>query len=161
MIIIHCQTGRDVEIKSDTLENLVLDGLDLHRAVLEGLNLTGTRLRKANLRGALMFHANLVKADLTEAQCMTADFRFADLRNCKLNKSAPIFANFSETNLQSASLAQADIFGAVFKGSNLKGTVMLCHRLEEASLEGAIFDKNTVWPDGYEPEKHGAIRINY
>jgi len=128
---VWCKTGRDVEINSDTLENSVLDGLDLHRA---SLNLTGTCLRKANLRGALMSHANLVKADLTEAQCMTADFRYADLRNCKLNKSAPIFADFSETYLQSANLAQADIFGAVFKGSNLKGTIMLCRRLEEQLL---------------------------
>ncbi len=48
MIIIHCQTGHDVKINSNTLENAMLDGLDLHRALLEGFNLTGASLRKVN-----------------------------------------------------------------------------------------------------------------
>ncbi|RKZ59951.1 MAG: hypothetical protein DRR08_12535 [Candidatus Parabeggiatoa sp. nov. 2] len=104
-------------------------------------------------------HVILVKADLTGSALMTADFRLADLRNCKFNQSTPIFADFCQANLQNADMAQTDVGGAVFNYSNLKGAIMLCNRLEEASLEGAIFDKNTIWPENDEPERQGAIRF--
>lgn len=51
----------------------------------------------------------------------------------------------------------ADLTRATLQGSNLEGADLREARLEGADLRGAIYDSQTRWPEGFNPEAHGAI----
>lgn len=36
---------------------------------------------------------------------------------------------------------------------------MMCERIQDCLLEGALFDDNTVWPLGFDPLEYGAIKV--
>lgn len=69
------------------------------------------------------------------------------------------------TSLKNANLYKADLTGAYisadFQQSNLRGAIMLCKGIEEANFQGAIFDVETIWPDGFDPIKKGAVLVEY
>jgi uncharacterized protein YjbI with pentapeptide repeats len=99
-----------------------------------------------------------------------ADMRRADLRDCWLG-----CANLGHANLQGADLSGSDLRSATLTGADLRG----CNlrrvkfagqdaivadswipeaRLDGAEVAGAVFDAGTVWPTGYDPARHGAVR---
>jgi len=49
--------------------------------------------------------------------------------------------------LTKAVLKEARIADANFTGANLKGI----------NLQGAKYNNKTIWPDGFNPDKYGAI----
>ena len=49
--------------------------------------------------------------------------------------------------------------GAKLKGANLMGADLREVDLREVDLTGAIYSDGTKWPDGYDPQKSGALRI--
>jgi hypothetical protein len=106
----------------------------LHRADLTGANLTGASLRAANLRGAALDGACLRGASLFAADLNEADLRGADLRQ--------------------AMLRPAFLRGADLRGANLSDTDP-----RSTALVGAKYDDGTRWPDGFDPQKKGAVRV--
>jgi hypothetical protein len=92
----------------------------------------GERLTYVNLKGAGLWKANLEGANL----------RFANLERADIGK-----ANLKGVDLQGANLKGAFLLKANFTRANLKF----------ANLEGAIYDKNTNWPDSFDPKEKGAI----
>ena len=122
--------------------------LELREAVFAGLVLQGahfsfTDLSGANCRGSdfywgIFFSANLTRADLEGAQLQGADFKKADLTNANLKN-----ANLGRDNLGGSSQLQ----GANFTGADLRGT----------NLTGAEYDRETVFPLGFHPDKFGLI----
>ena len=50
-----------------------------------------------------------------------------------------------------------DITGVDFTGANLKGANFFWTNLEEADFTGAIADRDTVWPGGFDPKAAGVI----
>ena len=71
-------------------------------------------------------------ADLRRADLFGADLEGADLSGADLN----------EANLYEADLSGADLGGALLSGAN---------------LTGARANKNTTWPDGFDPTVAGVI----
>src|SRR5260370_25843159 len=71
-----------------------------------------------------------------------ADLRGADLRGMDLSE-----IDFGRQDLTGADLGQA----------NLRGAMLADAILTDADLWGARFDHRTKWPDGFEPQEHGAI----
>jgi uncharacterized protein YjbI with pentapeptide repeats len=100
--------------------------VDLRWANLDGIELGGVRLRGADLRGASLIGANLAEADLRGAQ-----FGAADLRDARLTGANVARADFSRANVQAATL-DTDLS---FVGS----------------LEGARYNKGTVFEPGFKP----------
>lgn len=154
---ISCQTGIDVEVQTDSLENFCLDGLDLHRALLEGVNIKGASFKKADIRNALFIGADAEGVNMSEARAMNAYFMNAKMRGSSFVNARPICALFDNADLTNADFSGADIGGARFIGARLHGAIMLCKRLEQANLTGAIYDRNTRWPLNFNPEISGAI----
>jgi hypothetical protein len=91
-------------------------------------------LRNTDLRGAEFWDAHLEWTDLWGANLEGAKLWGADLRNAKL--------------------VRAYLQGANLRGANLAGAF-----LEGADVTGAVFDRNTVWPTGFDPRGRGAVFI--
>ena len=70
------------------------------------------------------------------------DLKGFDLKGLDLSQ-----ADLSEANLYEAYLAEADLSGANLSKANLGG----------ADLSGAVYNKKTIWPDGFDLKKAGAI----
>lgn len=126
-------------IDEKELGGLVMRDSDLSGMVLQYRNLSSadfsnSKLCDGNLQGSNLQDASFEKADLSEVQFHAADLRKANLRGAKLKP-----ARFS-----SARLEGTDFTDAVFTDPN---------------LSRATFDDNTKWPEGFEPEKHGAVKI--
>ncbi|MFF2883978.1 pentapeptide repeat-containing protein [Bacillus toyonensis] len=146
-----------LKIEVESLRAAKLDRLDWQRVILNGYDLTDTSFRYTNLRGADLSSANLSGSDLTGSYLMVAvlekvNLKGAILRNAKLNGADLISADLSGANL-----SEADVWKADFSGANLSNANMSCLRINEATFEGALYDKNTIWPEGFNPEEIGAI----
>lgn len=115
-------------LASATLRAADLTDADLRDAVLPGVDLTGARLLGADLRGALAWPAD------------EAPTRF--------QRALLIFADLSGAELAEADLRKAILGGAQFCNA---------HGLGRANLKGALYDRTTRWPPGFDPGSHGAL----
>ncbi|MCL4300572.1 MAG: pentapeptide repeat-containing protein [Anaerolineae bacterium] len=120
------------------LEGANLRGADLFMADLRGANLSGeANLARANLAGADLSQANLIGANLSEANLFRANLFDADLFK----------ANLSQANLNEADLREADLRGAYLRETEID---------DRTQLEGVEYDKDTIWPKGFDAGQAGA-----
>ena len=99
-------------------------------ASLQDANLSGANLSGANLSKVNLSDANLKYAILSDANLMGADLSGADLSGAILRNA----------NLKNADLKNADLSGAILRNAN---------------LSGATFNKETVFPKGFDPVSCG------
>ncbi len=109
--------------------------IDLSGADLTLAYLSGAYLGEADLSRTILYRAILRGAYLERADLSRAILRGADLREVFL----------SDAILYRADLSRADLNDA---------------NLSRAILRGAMYTKNTVWPEGFDPDAAGAIRVN-
>jgi hypothetical protein len=64
-----------------------------------------------------------------------------------LNRPGPLWLAYAD--LSGANLSAATPIGAKLLGANLSG----------ANLQEAKYDKDTKWPDGFDPVAAGAIKV--
>ena len=98
---------------------------------------TGADLQGVNLGGAFLSSCNFSKANLSKAIMVNAELIGADLGNADLRGANLFGAELSVANLDSADLRGADLRGA---------DLDLAFFLETANLQGAKYDRHTVWP---------------
>jgi uncharacterized protein YjbI with pentapeptide repeats len=129
------------------LETEVLDqGKDTcQRSPPDGLYLEGAELMMADLQGA-----NLRKADLYWALMQECDLRSACLAGASLRGANLQGANFSGADLTCADFSQDNLGGA----TTLDGCDFSHADVNGAVWYGAVFDGDTVFPDGFDPFKH-------
>ena len=84
---------------------------------------------------------------LSGADLSGADLRFVDLHDSDLRGA----------DLSGADLSFAYLNGALLNGSNLSGAKLRTASLHDITWGGAIYDKGTIWPNGFDPVKAGAI----
>jgi uncharacterized protein YjbI with pentapeptide repeats len=137
--------------------------------VLGGVGLLGLRLRPywvAKYRGqrAHLFGATLRGAHLEAANLQGADLRGSDLREADLCR-----ARFGGALMQGVDLRGADLQGADLGGAELEhlaywsayigagGPDFPREDLRDVNITGAHYDARTLWPDHFDPVKHGAI----
>jgi hypothetical protein len=104
-----------------------LSQVDLQGAFIPEINLSEARLAGADLSGAIMTEADLNRAYLHQANLTRANLNGVDLRGAIL----------TEADLSRAYLHQAKLNGA--------------------NLRGVSYSSATTWPDGFDPEKAGAV----
>ena len=93
-------------------------------------------------------YQNLSNVDLSDhTRLPKVDFRGAHLSGADLSG-----AGFSGANLAGANLCNADLSEANLSGTNLKGA-----EIAAASFSAAVADRNTVWPDGFNPTNAGVV----
>jgi hypothetical protein len=101
---------------------------DFRGIVLPGVNLVWVELKGVDLRGADLSHANLSGADLNGSNLS------------------------DDTNLAFTDLSRVDLRNTNLKGARLEGA-----NLEGVQLEGAVYDENTRFPRGFDPQLVGGI----
>lgn len=111
---------------------------DLTGETWDEVSWLGAWLPGSDMSKGSFVHATLKAANLTGAKLAAADLSGADLRDALLDGA----------DLAGASLAKADLRLTSLIGANLAG----------ADLTGALYDGKTVWPDGFDPEKAGAVK---
>lgn len=87
--------------------------------------------------------------------CYSCDLSDANLEGVDLRDASLFEANLSRANLSNADLSYARLFKANLSKANLTDA-----NLEGVRLYDATYDRNTVWPDDFDPEYAGARRIN-
>ncbi len=95
-------------------------------------NFSEINLSGANLSGFLFWKVKFVRANLMET----------DFRNGSIQDS-----DFSDADLR-----KADFRGAILWDSNFSSA-----ELDGASFQGAWYNARTVWPNGFDPVKAGAL----
>jgi len=82
----------------------------------------------------------LERADLSRGR-----LRYVDLRGHNLH-----LANLNGANLWGADLRETDLRGADLRGANLRRVNLEGAKLAGANLTGAMYDSQTVWPEGFD-----------
>ena len=115
-------------------------GADLTEADLTGAYLRGAYLIRANLRGAI-----LKEVDFTGAILVKANLRWVDLRGADLTGAILTASDFTA----------ADLSGAFLIGADLRGA----DHLQGANLTGALYNDETMFPEGFDPVESGMSRV--
>jgi uncharacterized protein YjbI with pentapeptide repeats len=135
-------------------------------------NFRGASLRGADLRGAEPFRADFTDADLTGAKLGGAHYSentrwprgfdpWDHGASLQMDGGEYRGVRWRGVNLRGADLEDAEFSGADLRQANLSYTY-LAHtwfdnaRLDGVNLTGAVYDEQTAWPDGFNPEAHGA-----
>lgn len=163
---------RGVNLEGANLERVHPERINLSSAHLEGANLNFANLMEAELTGAHLDRAELIGACLERAYLFQACFEGACLDGANLKGARLVLVNLQDAILEFANLKGANLKSANFEGAglsdahlenadlmeaNLKGVYLKGAYLNGASLTSAIYDKNTVWPEGFDPIAAGAI----
>jgi hypothetical protein len=126
-------------------------------------------LEDDSLKGTVLSEANLKSANLFGAHLQDADLEYAHLEDAILANATLAGANLFRANLEGANLEYADLEGAELANANLKyahleDAILADASLRDADLEGAILEdatytSSTDWPDGFDPIKAGAVKV--
>ena len=154
---------RQTELPEANLNEADLSMADLIGSNLAGASFIGANLTRANLAGAQLQQAIFTSANLSGAT-LGANLTGANLAGVDLTGTNLAGANLYGANLAGADLAGtdlrglpgADLSGADFSGANLsgadlRGARLIGANLAGADLTGAIPDKDTTWPEGFDP----------
>jgi hypothetical protein len=90
------------------------------------------------------------------------DLRNTDLRGAEFWDAHLEWTDFWGAHLDGAKLWGADLRHAKLEHAHLAGAILFAAKLEGASLEGAdvmgaVFDRDTVWPTGFDARGRGAV----
>jgi hypothetical protein len=135
------------DLRGTNLSDVVFAGANLRGADLEGADLNGSWLSKANLQEAELPLANLQEANLGRADLRLAKLYGANLRAVFLGEADLEGARLLGANLREANLRYADLRGADLEEAILDGV----------QLQGATYDADTVWPDGFDWKAAGVM----
>ncbi len=153
------------------------DGVDLHGAHLNGVFLDGCA--GASLRGANLDDADLSGSDLGRCDL---DLSSATLRRSDLSDASLDNVDLRGADLRGADLSRAELYMVVLVGANLaganlglrvRGRVNMSHtnlvganlsEMEDPagvySWRGAEYDETTLWPQDFDPEAMGTVRVD-
>jgi len=168
---------RDItaNLSSANLQGTDLLGADLSEVSMYNVNLKEANLKQSNLRhsilnGADLSKANLSEANLSEARLENANLCGADLSSANLNGAHFNSANLGDANLSGANLSWADLINADLRGANLYEANLREAKLHGADLRGAdlrwtklreaLYNNATRWPENFNPDQKGAIRLD-
>jgi uncharacterized protein YjbI with pentapeptide repeats len=168
---------QSANLRAANLSKATMQRAHLRLASLEDANLHTANLQEAfgpeaNLFGVIAPHANLEKAlftgadlrgafldgtSLREANLSSADLEGATLEGAHLGGANLSGAKVERVNLQGANLQGASLRGASLRGASLRGANLDTANLDGAHLDGTLYDRETIWPEGFKPSDRGAI----
>ena len=149
----------DGSLQAIDLSKANLRGAQLQQADLAGATLTGADLSEADLLGANLAQTNLWGSCLTRANLREANLSGANLQEVDLTRAWLLGTDLSETNLRKANLA-----GAILENVSRANLSKVINPVEanirerhSINLQGAKYDQDTIWPEGFDPVEAGAV----
>lgn len=186
-VVFHVRAREEDLLRRTEKANLQLQlsiGDDFEGIDLSGRDLSGLYLRKKRLGRARMVNANLTLADLSGATMASADLAGAkleyatlaeaDLSSSSLSHARGLVVDLAGANLEGAQLAglwaplsdlsfanlrDADLSGANLNSSDLRGANLEGANLRGARLSTLISTRETIWPEGFDPNRNGVTVI--
>jgi uncharacterized protein YjbI with pentapeptide repeats len=162
-----------------SLVRSIHEGRNFMFAVLRHVDMSEAAFYWASFQYAVLEGAIMVRCDLRGAFFDKADMRRADLRhaNLGLDNIGGITnlrgVDLSGADLRNACLEGADLTGAKLVGADLRGVSAVCHvpgkqtclygadlseaRLADGDLKTALYDMETRFPRGFDPQKAGMV----
>lgn len=127
------------------------DSLNLEGAIFEGANLVNVIFYYTNLEGAIFKYADLYWAVLCWANLKGADFEGANLRGADMQGAICKGANFKNADLSLDNLGGS---------TQLQDACFLMANFDGAKLQGAHYNKGTVFPEGFDPNSQDLILVD-
>ena len=127
------------EISKLVADNVVRN----HQLPLQEFDLQNTRLCRA-------WWPNI---NASEVDFWRADLSFSGMRNANLQKTIFVEASLDGCVLVGANLSGANLDRASLLGTDLRKTI-----LDRASFKGAVYDEQTKFPYGFEPDSVGMVK---
>lgn len=159
-----------VDFRNSDLANAFFNGahlIDVHfeaahleRACFDGTCCAGVFFNYSYLLQAFFRVATLEKANFDSAWLHSAHFDGAVLPYACFINSILDEAFFNNANLKYSNFENAELNRTSFSGAHLEGARFNGCSLEDAFLKGATYDGSTIFPDGFDPEKHGMIEVD-
>jgi glycogen operon protein len=148
---------RDTDLREANLRGADICQADLGQAALSAADLGGadmyeSNLREADLRGARLIEATINMADLKNAQLAGANLQRANLFQADLSE-----ADLSHTHLNDANLSYACLQLSNLTGADLRGADLRHADLYQTDLRGSRYNRQTQWPEGFNPYEAGVI----
>ena len=114
---------------------------------------------KGSLEGILMAGGSLAGRDLSGA-VVAAPFSLAwtDLSRANLRRASLRGTDLNGADLRHADLTGADLTGADLRGAQLAGANLRHADLVPFAMHRATYDTETIWPRGFDPVAHGAVK---
>ncbi len=122
---------------------------DLSGLEMQDSDLKSVVLGYRNLRGA-----NFSRSDLSDARFQGCDLRTAVFVNSNLRNTCFYQSDLRGANLQGATLSRNDFSEARLEGADLRGVT-----IEDVDFQ-ATYDKSTKWPEGFDADSAGAVRVD-
>lgn len=154
-------------LRESQLINTTMPIVSLSESDLTEVDLSFANLRGLDLSTTTLMFATLTRANLEGANLERADLRAAEIENVNLQAAHLPRANLAGASLYQANLNEADLRGALINGASLKEAKLNRAILQDADLRGtdlqgtefreATYNRNTKWPDGFDPQAAGAI----
>ena len=140
--------------------DVILTAANLQESGLSAANLSAADLKNANLVEVNLSQSNLNNANLSNANLRGAVLDCANLRQANLSGATLVEADLSLATLSEANLAGSNLQGSLLNGVNLMGAILVGANLTEAQFQGAAYNKQTCFDEGFEPETVGMVRLD-
>ena len=137
------------------LERRSGDQPSLERALLQDVRLVGVDLSELLLDQAILDRANLSQAELDGSSLRNARLAEVTLVGASLREASLIGANLRGAYLDGADLRGASLLRAELQGARLVNADLRNAELQEAELSGAVYDRRTRFPGGFDPAGSG------
>jgi len=131
---------------TSTLNAIILRDADCREA-----QFVARDLRAGNLTSANCTHANFSHATLHGVNCRNAIFHDAICRGTNFNSKDE---SDGAPDIYPTDISQAVFTSAELQGADLRNT----KGIDTATFHGAEYNDDTMWPDGFDPTKAGAIK---
>jgi len=162
---------KNIKVEWANLANVYLPRAKFSNAHFHHSNLQNAILYLANLDGGKFVRCNfegisLISASLLGTEFYNVNLNEADLVNIKARGIQFHSVNFEGAAMKSANLEDADFLlgslkNAILTGTNLRGAnLKTVGDLETANLKDAVYNKHTIFPDGFDPVAAGAIKVD-
>lgn len=158
----------EADLRGAGLTNTHLNGAQLRK-----VDLRETRLSETDLRYAHLKEAQLTGAELNGAQLQEADIERANLAGAKIIYSDLSGATLTGASLRGADLTSTKLVGAYILGAYLEKSVLFGADLSKVQmspavawqgtvhLEGAVANKATIWPNGWDQQRAEAAGVRF
>lgn len=154
------------DFRAAILQKATLVLANLSDSDLRGANLTNTDLRGANLQRAKLGSSKMSKFEFfTEIQSEDFALNVVALLS-KDNNSLSTWddqmegANLEGANLFNADFTDADLSYVNLREANLAKAILCGATLYNTDLRNAKYTERTKWPEGFDPEAAGAIKVD-
>jgi len=128
---------RNADFFKVDFDEVDLSGVDFQQSVLMYVNFQRSSLKRSDLSNSKLYVVEFDGADLAGLRAIGTSFAFTDFAGANL-----CGASFKGIDPKATSISEAKELSAVFTACN---------------FEGAVYDHETTWPDGFDPFRNGAV----